>query len=76
MFVFQVPKTADGQAAQVETPQEVLGAMKQVSYKTEIIGGVPIITATQVTLFAAGGRVYEPRRCRFCPASAGMQLQM
>uniref|UniRef100_A0A3Q3W3X4 PH domain-containing protein n=1 Tax=Mola mola TaxID=94237 RepID=A0A3Q3W3X4_MOLML len=31
----------------VKTPQEVLGAMKQVSYKTEIIGGVPIITATQ-----------------------------
>lgn len=27
---------------------EVLGAMKQVSYKTEIIGGVPIITTTQV----------------------------
>lgn len=23
--------------------------MKQVSYKTEIVGGVPIITATQVT---------------------------
>ncbi|XP_061564770.1 pleckstrin homology domain-containing family A member 1 isoform X3 [Cololabis saira] len=42
-----VPKTGDGQAAQVETPQEVLGAMKQVSYKTEIIGGVPIITTTQ-----------------------------
>ncbi|TKS89351.1 Pleckstrin -like proteiny domain-containing family A member 1 [Collichthys lucidus] len=30
-----------------ETPQEALGATKQVSYKTEIIGGVPIITATQ-----------------------------
>ncbi|KAM6897535.1 pleckstrin homology domain-containing family A member 1-like [Xenentodon cancila] len=42
-----VPKTGDGQAAHIETPQEVLGAMKQVSYKTEIIGGVPIITATQ-----------------------------
>uniref|UniRef100_A0A8C4ZVI8 Pleckstrin homology domain containing, family A (phosphoinositide binding specific) member 1b n=1 Tax=Gadus morhua TaxID=8049 RepID=A0A8C4ZVI8_GADMO len=31
----------------VKTPQDLLGAMKQVSYKTEIIGGVPIITATQ-----------------------------
>uniref|UniRef100_A0A3Q2ZD58 Pleckstrin homology domain containing, family A (phosphoinositide binding specific) member 1b n=1 Tax=Kryptolebias marmoratus TaxID=37003 RepID=A0A3Q2ZD58_KRYMA len=31
----------------VKTPQEVLGAIKQVSYKTEIIGGVPITTATQ-----------------------------
>ncbi|XP_023127074.2 pleckstrin homology domain-containing family A member 1 isoform X1 [Amphiprion ocellaris] len=39
-----VPKPGDVHA---ETPQEVLGAMKQVSYKMEIIGGVPIITATQ-----------------------------
>uniref|UniRef100_A0A3Q0TDP3 Pleckstrin homology domain containing A1 n=1 Tax=Amphilophus citrinellus TaxID=61819 RepID=A0A3Q0TDP3_AMPCI len=31
----------------VKTPQEMLGTMKQISYKTEIIGGVPIITATQ-----------------------------
>ncbi|XP_029312101.1 pleckstrin homology domain-containing family A member 1 isoform X1 [Cottoperca gobio] len=43
-----VPKPGEGQTtAHAETPQEVLGAMKQVSYKTEIIGGVPIITATQ-----------------------------
>ncbi|XP_007565272.1 pleckstrin homology domain-containing family A member 1-like isoform X2 [Poecilia latipinna] len=42
-----VPKSGESQAAYVETPQEALGAMKQVSYKTEIIGGVPIITATQ-----------------------------
>uniref|UniRef100_A0A3Q1G2M1 Pleckstrin homology domain containing, family A (phosphoinositide binding specific) member 1b n=1 Tax=Acanthochromis polyacanthus TaxID=80966 RepID=A0A3Q1G2M1_9TELE len=42
-----VPKLGDSNAAHAETPQEVLGAMKQVSYKTEIIGGVPIITATQ-----------------------------
>ncbi|CAJ1081365.1 pleckstrin homology domain-containing family A member 1-like isoform X2 [Xyrichtys novacula] len=42
-----VPKPGEGNAAHAETPQEVLGAMKQVSYKTEIIGGVPIITATQ-----------------------------
>ncbi|XP_063749473.1 pleckstrin homology domain-containing family A member 1 isoform X3 [Eleginops maclovinus] len=41
-----VPKLGEGQTT-AETPQEVLGAMKQVSYKTEIIGGVPIITATQ-----------------------------
>ncbi|XP_047233210.1 pleckstrin homology domain-containing family A member 1 isoform X2 [Girardinichthys multiradiatus] len=42
-----VPKSGEAQTAYMETPQEVLGAMKQVSYKTEIIGGVPIITATQ-----------------------------
>ncbi|KAM4524408.1 pleckstrin homology domain-containing family A member 1-like isoform 4-T9 [Odontesthes bonariensis] len=42
-----VPKPGEGQTAQAETPQDVLGAMKQVSYRTEIIGGVPIITATQ-----------------------------
>ncbi|KAI3365523.1 hypothetical protein L3Q82_010134 [Scortum barcoo] len=42
-----VPKPGESQAAHTETPQEVLGAMKQVSYKTEIIGGVPIITTTQ-----------------------------
>ncbi|XP_041714419.1 pleckstrin homology domain-containing family A member 1 isoform X3 [Coregonus clupeaformis] len=41
-----VPKSGDGQPS-AEMPQEVLGAMKQISYKTEIIGGVPIITATQ-----------------------------
>ncbi|XP_038164658.1 pleckstrin homology domain-containing family A member 1 isoform X2 [Cyprinodon tularosa] len=42
-----VPKCGEGQTADVETPQEALGAMKQVSYKTEIVAGVPIITATQ-----------------------------
>ncbi|KAM9425567.1 pleckstrin homology domain-containing family A member 1 isoform 3-T3 [Pholidichthys leucotaenia] len=42
-----VPKPEEGHLIQTETPQEVLGAMKQVSYKTEIIGGVPIITTTQ-----------------------------
>ncbi|XP_028287692.1 pleckstrin homology domain-containing family A member 1 isoform X3 [Parambassis ranga] len=42
-----VPKPGEGHSAQAETPQEILGAMKQVSYRTEIIGGVPIITATQ-----------------------------
>lgn len=48
-----VPKSADHAPqqpqiqSQGETPQDLLGAMKQVSYKTEIIGGVPIITTTQ-----------------------------
>ncbi|XP_038591857.1 pleckstrin homology domain-containing family A member 1 isoform X3 [Micropterus salmoides] len=42
-----VPKPGEGHTAHTEFPQEGLGAMKQVSYKTEIIGGVPIITATQ-----------------------------
>ncbi|XP_041818437.1 pleckstrin homology domain-containing family A member 1 isoform X2 [Chelmon rostratus] len=42
-----VPKPGEGHTAHAETPQEAHGAMKQVSYKTEIIGGVPIITATQ-----------------------------
>ncbi|KAM6898617.1 pleckstrin homology domain-containing family A member 1-like isoform 2-T2 [Lycodopsis pacificus] len=43
-----VPKPGEGPTtAHTETPQEVLGAMKQVSYKTEIIGGVPITTTTQ-----------------------------
>ncbi|XP_014013835.1 pleckstrin homology domain-containing family A member 1 isoform X3 [Salmo salar] len=41
-----VPKSGDGQPS-AEIPQEGLGATKQISYKTEIIGGVPIITATQ-----------------------------
>ncbi|XP_042253276.1 pleckstrin homology domain-containing family A member 1 isoform X2 [Thunnus maccoyii] len=42
-----VPKPGEGHAANAETPQDILGAMKQVSYKTEIVGGVPIITTTQ-----------------------------
>ncbi|CAI5658027.1 unnamed protein product [Oreochromis niloticus] len=42
-----VPKPGEGHNTHSETPQELLGTMKQVSYKTEIIGGVPIITATQ-----------------------------
>ncbi|XP_008313247.1 pleckstrin homology domain-containing family A member 1 isoform X2 [Cynoglossus semilaevis] len=43
-----VPKSGNSHTAvHAETPQDVLGAMKQVSYKTEIIGGVAIITATQ-----------------------------
>ncbi|XP_062859293.1 pleckstrin homology domain-containing family A member 1 isoform X2 [Trichomycterus rosablanca] len=43
-----VPKSGDhGGQNPAEACVEVLGAMKQVSYKTEIIGGVPIITTTQ-----------------------------
>ncbi|KAG7325321.1 hypothetical protein KOW79_011637 [Hemibagrus wyckioides] len=43
-----VPKSGDPSGQnQAEACVEVLGAMKQVSYKTEIIGGVPIITTTQ-----------------------------
>lgn len=46
VMCFQVPKSGDTQA---EITQGVLGSLKQVSYRTEIVGGVPIITATQVT---------------------------
>uniref|UniRef100_A0AAR2IWX7 PH domain-containing protein n=1 Tax=Pygocentrus nattereri TaxID=42514 RepID=A0AAR2IWX7_PYGNA len=43
-----VPKSGDHSVQNpAEACAEVLGAMKQVSYKTEIIGGVPIITPTQ-----------------------------
>lgn len=56
LLCFQVPKPGEGHNTHAETPQELLGTVKQVSYKTEIIGGVPIITATQVTLTAASGR--------------------
>uniref|UniRef100_A0A3Q2ZLM0 Pleckstrin homology domain containing, family A (phosphoinositide binding specific) member 1b n=1 Tax=Hippocampus comes TaxID=109280 RepID=A0A3Q2ZLM0_HIPCM len=38
-----VPKLSEG----ADPPQEVLGALKHVCYKTEIVGGVPIVTATQ-----------------------------
>uniref|UniRef100_A0A8C5GXH6 Pleckstrin homology domain-containing family A member 1-like n=1 Tax=Gouania willdenowi TaxID=441366 RepID=A0A8C5GXH6_GOUWI len=40
-----VPKVVDGHAVLSDIPQDT---QKQVSYKTEIIGGVPIVTATQV----------------------------
>ncbi|XP_056147784.1 pleckstrin homology domain-containing family A member 1-like isoform X2 [Lampris incognitus] len=44
-----VPKSCDGQqnAENQKALLDVLGPKKQVSYKTEIIGGVPIITQTQ-----------------------------
>ncbi|XP_053291835.1 pleckstrin homology domain-containing family A member 1 isoform X1 [Pleuronectes platessa] len=44
-----VPKSHDGQqnAENQKVLPEVAGPKKQVSYKTEIIGGVPIVTQTQ-----------------------------
>uniref|UniRef100_A0A3B1JXW3 Pleckstrin homology domain containing A1 n=1 Tax=Astyanax mexicanus TaxID=7994 RepID=A0A3B1JXW3_ASTMX len=43
-----VPKSGEHSVQNpAEACVEVLGTMKQVSYKTEIIGGVPIITPTQ-----------------------------
>ncbi|TNN79528.1 Pleckstrin y domain-containing family A member 1 [Liparis tanakae] len=44
-----VPKLADGQqnAENQKALPDVVGPKKQVSYKTEIIGGVPIVTQTQ-----------------------------
>ncbi|KAF0025913.1 hypothetical protein F2P81_022794 [Scophthalmus maximus] len=47
-YISKVPKPGEGHAAHAEASQDALGATKQVSYRTEIIGGVPIITATQV----------------------------
>ncbi|KAL4640145.1 pleckstrin homology domain-containing family A member 1 isoform X1 [Arapaima gigas] len=41
-----VPKAGDGQH-NAEALIDSLGAKKQVSYRTEIIGGVPIVTQTQ-----------------------------
>uniref|UniRef100_A0A3Q3WN28 PH domain-containing protein n=1 Tax=Mola mola TaxID=94237 RepID=A0A3Q3WN28_MOLML len=45
-----VPKLSDGQqnAENQKILPDVVGSKKQVSYKTEIIGGVPIVTQTQV----------------------------
>ncbi|CAL8254796.1 unnamed protein product [Lota lota] len=44
-----VPKPCDGQqnAESQKALQEVAGSRKQISYRTEIIGGVPIVTQTQ-----------------------------
>ncbi|XP_061601291.1 pleckstrin homology domain-containing family A member 1-like isoform X4 [Cololabis saira] len=44
-----VPKSVDGQqnSENQKTLPDVVGPKKQVSYKTEIIGGVPIVTQTQ-----------------------------
>ena len=45
-----MPKLSDGQqnAENQKILPDVVGSKKQVSYKTEIIGGVPIVTQTQV----------------------------
>lgn len=53
MCIFiQVPKLSDGQqnAENQKALPDVVGSKKQVSYKTEIIGGVPIVTQTQVKI--------------------------
>lgn len=45
-----MPKVSEGQQ-NTETQKalpDVVGSKKQVSYRTEIIGGVPIVTPTQV----------------------------
>ncbi|XP_061645192.1 pleckstrin homology domain-containing family A member 1-like isoform X3 [Phyllopteryx taeniolatus] len=44
-----VPKVSDGQqnSKNHKSLQDAVGPKKQVSYKTEIIGGVPIVTQTQ-----------------------------
>lgn len=53
MCIFiKVPKLPDGQqnAENQKVLPDVVGSKKQVSYKTEIIGGVPIVTQTQVKI--------------------------
>lgn len=47
---FQVPKQPDPlcQMDNANRQAESPGGKKQVSYRTEIVGGVPIITPTQV----------------------------
>lgn len=49
-YYFQVPKVSDGQqnTENQKALPDVVGSKKQVSYRTEIIGGVPIVTPTQV----------------------------
>lgn len=51
----KVPKASDGQqnTENQKALPDVVGSKKQVSYRTEIIGGVPIVTPTQVTPSAA-----------------------
>lgn len=50
IFHFQVPKQSDPlcQMDNANRQAESPGGKKQVSYRTEIVGGVPIITPTQV----------------------------
>ncbi|KAL2101953.1 hypothetical protein ACEWY4_003714 [Coilia grayii] len=42
-----VPRSGESPQPSGESALELLGSLKQVSYKMEIVGGVPIITATQ-----------------------------
>lgn len=51
MIYLKVPKPSDGQqnTENQKALPDVVGSKKQVSYRTEIIGGVPIVTPTQVT---------------------------
>lgn len=51
MIYLKVPKASDGQqnTENQKALPDVVGSKKQVSYRTEIIGGVPIVTPTQVT---------------------------
>lgn len=42
-----VPRSGEVTPQSSESTLELLGSLKQVSYRTEIVGGVPIITATQ-----------------------------
>ncbi|XP_031694495.1 pleckstrin homology domain-containing family A member 1-like isoform X2 [Anarrhichthys ocellatus] len=53
-----VPKLSDGQqnAENQKALPDVVGPKKQVSYKTEIIGGVPIVTQTQHDCGDGAGR--------------------
>ncbi|XP_016118027.1 pleckstrin homology domain-containing family A member 1-like, partial [Sinocyclocheilus grahami] len=47
-YISKVPKSGEQVAHNItEACVDTSGAMKQVSYKTEIIAGVPIITTTQ-----------------------------
>lgn len=50
LCVRKVPKSCDGQqnSENQKVLPDVAASKKQVSYKTEIIGGVPIVTQTQV----------------------------
>jgi hypothetical protein len=49
LSLFQVPKQSDSQPASDSLSRQGDCGKKQVSYRTDIVGGVPIITPTQVT---------------------------
>lgn len=57
MFDFEVPKQSDPlcQMDNANRQAESPGGKKQVSYRTEIVGGVPIITPTQVIISSQEG---------------------